>query len=123
MTMLLPDIQGEIELCCVCQRVFTGIAWEDMLLDTSRAVTLASAMRQQATPMSTESFGSLKQTMADGIGIDFVTGLPSSVQGKDAILTFVDRLTKQAHFVRMRSTIDPAGTSDLNIQNVFRLHG
>ena len=44
MTMLLQDIQGEIKLCCVCQEVFTALAWEERLLDTSRPVTLARAI-------------------------------------------------------------------------------
>lgn len=57
------------------------------------------------------------------IGMDFSTGLPVSAQGNDTILTFIDRLTKQAHFVPTRATIDAEGTVDLYLQHVFRLHG
>ena len=43
--------------------------------------------------------------------------------GNDTILTFVDRLTKQAHFVLTRSTVDVQGVADLYVQNVTRHHG
>ena len=57
------------------------------------------------------------------IGMDFITGLPLTSQGNDMILTFVDRLTKQAHFVPTKATIDAQGVADLYLQNVYRLHG
>ena len=57
------------------------------------------------------------------IGMDFITGLPMTSQGHDTILTFVDRLTKQAHFVATRATIDAVETSELYFQTVYRLHG
>ena len=59
----------------------------------------------------------------ESISLDFITGLPTSSKGNDAILTFVDRLSKQAHFVPTKSTIDAAGTADLYMENIFRLHG
>ena len=57
------------------------------------------------------------------ISIDFITGLPVSADGHDCIMTFVDRLTKQAHFVPTKSTITSEGSADLYFKNVFRLHG
>ena len=46
MTMLLQDIQGEIDFFCMCrQEVFIGLAWEEVLFDTLRPVTLARATR------------------------------------------------------------------------------
>ena len=54
----------------------------------------------------------------EDLSMDFITGLPST-----AILTFVDRLTKYAHFVPTSTAITPAGTADLYIKNVYRLHG
>ena len=55
--------------------------------------------------------------------MDFITCLPTSSGGNDTILTFVDRLTKQAHFVPTKGCINASGTADLYIENVFRLHG
>ena len=59
----------------------------------------------------------------EGISMDFITCLPTSSGGNDTILTFVDRLTKQAHFVPTKGSINASGTADLYIENVFRLHG
>ena len=57
------------------------------------------------------------------IGMDFITNLPTTVNDNDAILTFVDRLTKQAHFVATKATLDAQGTANLYVQNVYRQHG
>ena len=54
--------------------------------------------------------------------MDFVTGLPWS-EGCDAIRVVVDRFTKQRHLIGCRSDIDAAGTAELFLRHVFRLHG
>src|SRR4051812_43238595 len=40
----------------------------------------------------------------DHITMDFVTGLPRTAQGHDAIWVIVDRFTKSAHFLPIRGT-------------------
>ena len=57
------------------------------------------------------------------LSLDFITGLLPSVNGNNAILTFVDRLTKYAHFVQTSTSVTAAGTADLYMRNVYRLHG
>ena len=57
------------------------------------------------------------------ISMDFITGLPTSGEGYDAVYTFVDRLTKYVHLVPVRSTFDAEGTARVYINSVFRLHG
>ena len=39
----------------------------------------------------------------DEIGMDFVVGLPKTQKGYDSIWVIVDRLTKVAHFVPVRT--------------------
>ena len=55
--------------------------------------------------------------------MDFVTGLPRSKKGHDAIWVIVDRLTKSAHFlpVSMKYSVDVLGK--LYVDEVVRLHG
>ena len=57
------------------------------------------------------------------ISMDFIMGLPVSSTGNNAVLTFIDRLTKQAHFVATKTVVNAVDTADLYIHNVFRLHG
>ena len=66
---------------------------------------------------------SVPQQPWEKISMDFITSLPESSQGKNTILTFVDRLTKQPHFVATTSTLDARGTADLYVQTVFWHHG
>ena len=65
----------------------------------------------------------LPKRPSEDLSMDFITGLPSTANGNNAILTFVDRLTKYAHFVPTSTAITAAGTADLYIRNVYRLHG
>ena len=55
--------------------------------------------------------------------MDLITLLPTTDQGNNVIFTFVDRLTKYAHFVPTSSSLTAAGAADLYLQNVYRLHG
>ncbi|WVZ69492.1 LOW QUALITY PROTEIN: hypothetical protein U9M48_018267 [Paspalum notatum var. saurae] len=59
----------------------------------------------------------------DEIGMDFVTGLPRTPKGNDAIWVIIDRLTKTAHFLPVRTTYNGAKLAQLYIENVVKLHG
>ena len=47
----------------------------------------------------------------DIVTLDFVTGLPVSASGKDAILTIVDRFSKHVTLLAVSSTIDAHATA------------
>src|SRR5436853_6686369 len=55
--------------------------------------------------------------------MDFVTGLPRSPKGHDAIWVIVDRLTKSAHFLPIRVTNSVPKLCQLYIEQIVRLHG
>jgi hypothetical protein len=55
--------------------------------------------------------------------MDFVVGLPRSPRGKDAIWVVIDRLTKVAHFLPMKTTNSASDLVPLYIKEVVRLHG
>ena len=57
------------------------------------------------------------------ISMDFITQLPRTQSGYDAIYVVVDRCTKMCHFIPTRTTIDAEGTAQLFLDNIFRLHG
>uniref|UniRef100_A0AAY4A0C0 Gypsy retrotransposon integrase-like protein 1 n=1 Tax=Denticeps clupeoides TaxID=299321 RepID=A0AAY4A0C0_9TELE len=56
------------------------------------------------------------------VGLDFVTGLPP-VDGKDTILTIVDRFSKAVHLVALSGLPSAKTTAELLLEHVVRLHG
>ena len=59
----------------------------------------------------------------ENVTMDFVTGLPRSPRGHDAVWVIVDRLTKTAHFLPIRVTDSIEALSRLYIREIIRLHG
>ena len=59
----------------------------------------------------------------DHVMNDFVTGLPKTHQGKDGVWVVVDRLTKSAHFLAIRTTGSILTLSKLYVREIVRLHG
>jgi len=57
------------------------------------------------------------------ITMDFVVGLPRTPRGKDAIWVVVDRLTKSAHFIPMKTTNSAQELVPLYLKEIVRLHG
>lgn len=59
----------------------------------------------------------------ESISMDFITGLPATAAGYDAILTFVDRFSKQSHFIPTTTTCSAVDTAALFLREVYRHHG
>ncbi|XP_025692702.1 uncharacterized protein [Arachis hypogaea] len=55
--------------------------------------------------------------------MDFVTGLPRTRSGFDAIWVIVERLTKSAHFLPIRISCSMDELARLYIKEIVRLHG
>ena len=59
----------------------------------------------------------------DEIGMDFITGLPRTKRGHNAIWVVIDRLSKVAHFLPIREAITTSQLADLYISRIVSLHG
>ena len=59
----------------------------------------------------------------DEIGMDFVVGLPRTQKGHDSIWVIVDRLTKSAHFIPVRTNYGGEKLAKLYVENIVKLHG
>jgi hypothetical protein len=59
----------------------------------------------------------------DQIGMDFITGLPRTKSGYDSIWVVVDRLTKVAHFIPVKTTYMSAKLADIYMKRIVCLHG
>ena len=59
----------------------------------------------------------------ENITMDFLMGLPRTQRKHDAVWIIVDRLTKSAHFLPMKSTDSLETLAKLYINEIVRLHG
>jgi hypothetical protein len=57
------------------------------------------------------------------IGMDFIVGLPRTQAGYDSIWVVVDRLTKVAHFIPVKTTYSSAKLAELYMSRIVCLHG
>jgi hypothetical protein len=53
----------------------------------------------------------------------FITDLPVSTTGFDAVLVFVDKLTKMVHLSPTTGTCSATELATLFVKDVYRLHG
>src|SRR6185312_10187671 len=57
------------------------------------------------------------------VSMDLITQLPRSKAGNDAIVVFVDKLTKMVHYVATTTTVTAPQLATLFMREVVRLHG
>jgi hypothetical protein len=59
----------------------------------------------------------------EDISMVFVVGLPRTPKGNDSVGVIVDRLTKVAHFVLVKTRYAIERLADLYVEHILRLHG
>ena len=57
------------------------------------------------------------------VSMDFITGLPLTSKGHDAILAIVDSMTKMAHFISTTSEASANEVAELLGERLVRYHG
>jgi hypothetical protein len=57
------------------------------------------------------------------VGMDFITGLPRSDRGHDSIWVIIDRLTKVAHFIPVKTVFNGRRLAELYLARIVSLHG
>jgi hypothetical protein len=55
--------------------------------------------------------------------MDFITSLPMKVIQHDEIMVVVDKLSKETHFIPIKSTFKAIDFSNIFLKDFFRLHG
>jgi hypothetical protein len=55
--------------------------------------------------------------------MDFVVGLPRSPRENDSICVIIERLTKVAHFIPVKTTYGGATHARLYLKEIVKLHG
>jgi hypothetical protein len=59
----------------------------------------------------------------EDISMDFVVGLPRTPKGNDSVWVIVDRLTKVAHFVLVKTWYATEKLAEVYVEHILRLHG
>jgi hypothetical protein len=77
------------------------------------------------TPKTNWTIIPIKDTRmgVEEIGMDFITGLPRTQRGYDVIWVIVDRLTKVAHFIPVKTTYKGSQLAELYMARIVCLHG
>lgn len=97
---LRSDVKTFVANCVICQQ--------------AKTVNTAPAGLLQPLPIPQQAW--------DDVSMDFITGLPISF-GFTVILVVVDRLTKYAHFMGLKTDYTSKSVAELFMANVVKLHG
>ena len=54
---------------------------------------------------------------------DFITGLLRNQNLNDSIMVVIDKLSKAAHFIPIKTTYNVANIADIFLKQIFRSHG
>src|SRR3954463_9856698 len=95
------EIRSYISKCDICQRVKAG---------HQRPAGLLQPLQ-------------ITEWKWDSVGMDFITGLPTSSRGNDSIWVIVDRLSKVAHFLPVKTTYQSSKLAELYITRIVSLYG
>ena len=57
------------------------------------------------------------------INLDFITDFPENQKQNDSIMVVLDKLSKVAHFIHVKTTYKAANIADIFMKEIFRLHG
>jgi len=57
------------------------------------------------------------------ISMEFITGLPTTKKHNDSIMVVIDKLTKFAHFILVKSTYKDINIAKIFKKEVFKMHG
>jgi hypothetical protein len=95
------DVAAHVALCDVCQRVKA---------EYQRPAGLLQPLK-------------VPEWKWEEIGMDFIVGLPRTRDGYDSILVIVDRLTKVAHFIPVKTTYTGVKLAELYNSRIVCLHG
>ncbi|GJU94658.1 putative reverse transcriptase domain-containing protein, partial [Tanacetum coccineum] len=101
--------------------------WPNMKADivtyVSKCLTCLRVKAEHQKPSGLLMQPEIPKWKWDNITMDFVTKLPRTANGYDAIWVIVDRLTKSAHFLAMRETDPIDKLARLYIKEVVTRHG
>ena len=95
----------------------------DVVKHVEQCLTCQQVKAEHQRPAGTLQPLNIPQWKWEDITMDFVVGLPRTKDSHDAIWVIVDRLTKSAHFLPVRTTYTMDKYAEIYVKEVVRLHG
>ncbi|XP_075473990.1 uncharacterized protein LOC142505051 [Primulina tabacum] len=89
----------------------------------SECLTCQQVKIEHQRPAGTLQSLPIPQWKWEHITMDFVTGLPRTPKGYNSIWVIVDRLTKSAHFLPVKTTFTMNLYAEVYVAEIVRLHG
>ncbi|KAJ0538417.1 putative nucleotidyltransferase, Ribonuclease H [Helianthus annuus] len=109
------------------QDLRTNFWWIGMKKDiaeyVSKCLTCSQVKAEHQKPSSLLQQLEMPVWKWELISMDFVTKLPRTRKGNDAIWVIVDRLTKSAHFLPIKETFSMERLAKLYVDEIVSLHG
>lgn len=109
------------------ERLIRRFYWPEMEDSVRQYVrTCASCQRnkvEQQPPIGLQSANAIPTHPWSIISLDLIVDLPKTPNGHNAIITFVDRLTKMSHFVPCDTNITAPELAQHFLDHIYRHHG
>lgn len=120
-------LAGHVGKAKTIEAVKRRFYWPGMDADIARYVTSCDAC-QRNKPSTQAPMGKLMPLPVptrpgQQWSMDLITQLPRSRSGHDAIVVYVDKLTKLTHLAATTTSVTAPQLATLTIQNIVRLHG
>ena len=96
---------------------------KDVAMFISQCLTCQQVKIEHQRPAGTLLSLPIPQWKWEHITMDFVIGLPRTQKGFNSIWVIVDRLTKSAHFLSVKTTYSMNQYAEEYIAEIVRLHG
>ncbi|GAU37353.1 hypothetical protein TSUD_395350 [Trifolium subterraneum] len=101
--------------------------WPDMKTEivefVSRCIVCQQVKIEHQKPAGPLQSLEIPEWKWEHITMDFVSGLPRNQKGEDSIWVIVDRLTKSAHFIAVKSTYKASRYAEIFLEEIVKLHG
>ncbi|KAI3758645.1 hypothetical protein L6452_06213 [Arctium lappa] len=95
----------------------------DVALYVSKCLTCAKVKAEHKKPSGLLQQPEILQWKWEQVSMDFITKLPRTRKGHDAIWVIVDRLTKSAHFLPIRGDYKMERLAQMYIDEIVSRHG
>ncbi|GJS35653.1 putative reverse transcriptase domain-containing protein [Tanacetum coccineum] len=96
---------------------------KDIALFVSKCLTCSKVKEEHQKPLGLLQHPGISEWKWENITMDFITKLPRTNNGHDAIWVIVDRLTKYAHFLAVREDYKTEKLAGLYINEIVARHG